>query len=127
MLKFTYTETSLYLEHLPQTVEEWMSLRVTLSLRAGQNLQIEHCTASFLLPVAFVNLGSLNAAVERSESLSITVCDADYIEVSLRGSWVTSTSNEAEGVFVTMLRDRTETTLFELWQQAQAYMPSTAR
>jgi hypothetical protein len=123
MLKFTYSETSLYLEHLTQNLEEWMSLRVVLSLRAGQRLVVEQCTASLLLPADLVDLHLLKTAAQ-SGTLTVFPCDADYVEVSLHGTWVSSQSGETEGVFVAALGDRIEKILFALWQEAQAHLPS---
>jgi hypothetical protein len=121
MLKFTYTETGLYLEHLTQLLEEWTAMRVVLSLRSSQRLIIEHCTASFLLRADLIELYALEAAG------MVTPCDAEYVEITLQGTWVTSQVGQAEGVFVTKLSDRTEFLLFKLWQESQICTSSLGR
>ena len=133
MLKLTYIETGFYLEYLPQSLDKWVFSRVMLSLRVGQKLLVEPSTASFLLPVdlpsykvlreaelhrklcAFQPL--LQAASELEiEAIAVCVCDAEYVEVSLRGTWLTADGESAEGIFVATLGDRTEFLLFKLWQ-----------
>lgn len=122
MLKLTYTETDFYLECLAQSLEEWVFLRVMLSLRAGQRLLVEPSTASFLLPADLPGQPLLQAAaeLEQIEAIVLCVCDAESIEVSLRGTWLAEDEESASGVFVTVMSDRTEFFLSKLWQEAQA-------
>ncbi len=121
MLKLTYTETSFDLERLTQPLEEWVGLRVILALRVGQSVCVEPSTASFLLPVDLPGVELLKAEVQRdgSEIIALSACDAEYIEVSLQGSWLSDSAEDAEGVFVTAMSDRTEFFLCKLWQEAQ--------
>lgn len=121
MLKFTYTETGLHLEHLPQSVEDWMTLRVILSLRTGQRLIVERGTAAFLLPKNLIGLRSLESAIQQETygAVTLTNSDAEYVEVSLHGTWVCSSSDDADGVFVACVGDRTEWLIFKLWREAQ--------
>jgi len=58
MLKLTYTENSFYLERLAGSLEEWVTARVMLALRAASSLWVESSTASFLLPACgYASLG----------------------------------------------------------------------
>ncbi|MFN6570503.1 hypothetical protein A6770_16355 [Nostoc minutum NIES-26] len=131
MLKLTYTEGSFYLECLTQSLEEWVAQRVILALRVGQSLCIEPSTASFLLPVDLPGVDLLKAEVKRddSEIIALCACDVEYLEVTLRGSWLSDGSEDAEGVFVTTMSNspngdsfasRAEFLLHKLWQEAQA-------
>lgn len=122
MLKLTYTEGSFYLEQLTQSLEEWVAQRVILSLRIGQRLCFEPSTASFLLPVDVPGLEALKIEVQRhdSEIVALSVCDADYLEVTLQGSWLSIGNDEGAGVFITVMSDRTEFFLHKLWQEAQS-------
>jgi hypothetical protein len=122
MLKLTYIETGFYLERLAQSLEEWVFSRVMLSLGVGQRLLVEPSTASFLLPADLPGQPLLQAAaeLERTEAIALCVCDAESIEVSLRGTWLAVDGESAEGVFVAAMSDRTELFLFKLWQEAQA-------
>ncbi|MBD1838538.1 hypothetical protein H6F78_09210 [Coleofasciculus sp. FACHB-64] len=122
MLKLTYTENGFYLECLAQSLEEWVTRRVILALRVGTPISVEPSTASFLLPASLPEIGRLveEAQQEGSEIIGLCACDAEYVEVSLHGSWVDGGSKNGEGVFVTAMSDRAEFFLFKLWQDAQA-------
>jgi hypothetical protein len=122
MLKLTYTETGFHLELLAQSLEEWVVSRVILSLRVGQRLLVEPSTASFLLPANLPGLPLLQAAaqLERNDAIALAVCDAEYIEVSLQGTWLAADGESEEGVFVVALSERTEFFLFKLWQETLA-------
>lgn len=121
MLKLTYTETSFDLECLAQSLEEWVTQRVILALRVGQCLCVEPSTASFLLPVNLPGVEMLKALVktEDSEIIALCGCDYEYVEVTLRGCWLSNGSQDAEGVFVTAISEAIEFFLYKLWQQAQ--------
>ena len=121
MLKLTYTESSFYLECLTLSLEEWVAQRVILALRVGQSLCIEPSTASFLLPVDLPGVEVLEAEVKRDdrEIIALSACDAEYMEVTLRGSWLLDSSKDAVGVFFTTMSDRAEFFLHKLWQEAQ--------
>ncbi|MDZ8052554.1 MAG: alr0857 family protein [Aulosira sp. ZfuVER01] len=122
MLKLTYTERSFYLECLSLSLEEWVAQRVILALRVGQSICVEPSTASFLLPVDLPGVEKLKAEVicNDSEIMALSTCDTEYLEVTLRGSWLSDGSEEAIGVFVTKMSDRTEFFLHKIWQEAQA-------
>ncbi len=124
MLKITYTEMGLHIEPLPKSIEEWLTVRTLLSLRAGQQLVIEPCTASLLLRADLPNgRRDLEAAAiaETTGAIALSIGDVDHIEVTLRGTWVSSHPNQGEGVFVTTLGDRTELLLVALWSQSQGH------
>lgn len=123
MLKLTYLENSFNMEHLAQPMEDWVKMRALLVLRVGGSFSIEPSTASFLLPADLPHLGQLEAEVrrDRSEAISLCVCDAEYVEVCLQGTWVTSNPEGEEGIFVTAMSDRAEFFVFSLWQESQTY------
>ncbi|HLO86281.1 MAG TPA: hypothetical protein VK203_14975 [Nostocaceae cyanobacterium] len=121
MLKLTYTEGSFYLECLTQSLEEWVAQRVIFALRIGERLCFEPSTASFLLPVDLPGVEALRAEVKNhdSEIVALSVCDAEYLEVTLQGSWLAVGADDGAGVFVTVMSDRTEFFLHKLWQESQ--------
>lgn len=121
MLKLTYTESSFDLECVTLSLEEWVAQRVILSLRVGQGLCIEPNTAAFLLPRDLPGVEVLKAEVKRDdrEIIALCGCDAEYMEVTLRGSWLSDSYKDAVGVFVTTISDRAEFFLHKLWQEAQ--------
>lgn len=127
MLKLTYTENSFYLERLTGSLEEWVAARVMVSLRAASKIWVESSTASFLLPSDLPQLADLEMLVvqQQTEAIALSICDAEYIEVSLKGTWMTSDPSGEEGVFVVRLCDRTEFFLSKLWQESQTYVWST--
>ncbi|MBD2249415.1 alr0857 family protein [Nostoc sp. FACHB-888] len=121
MLKLTYTQSSFYLECLTLSLEEWVAQRVILSLRVGQSLSIQPSTASFLLPADLPGVEVLKAEVKRDDTEIVTLyaCDAEYMEVTLRGSWLLDSSKDAVGVFFTTMSHHTELFLHRLWQEAE--------
>jgi hypothetical protein len=121
MLKLTYTERSFCLECITQSLEEWVAQRVIFAMRVGQNLSVEPSTASFLLPVDLPGVEALMAEVKRDdrEIMAFCVCDSEYVEVTLQGSWLSNSAGDAVGVFITTMSDRTEFFLHKLWQAAQ--------
>ena len=119
MLKLTYTENGFYMERLAQPIEDWVTARVILALRAGTNLCVESSTASFLLPVDMPQLRHLERQQEGEEAIALTICDAEYVEVSLKGTWMTSDVDGAEGVFVTSLSYAVEFFLIKLWEESE--------
>jgi hypothetical protein len=121
MLKLTYTETGFSLERLAQPLEAWITARVLLALRSGMSVCVEPSTAAFLLPSDLPCLDELELAAraDESESVEIAVCDGDYIEVTLQGTWLASEPDSEEGIFVAVMSERTEFCLSQLWQAAQ--------
>ena len=119
MLKLTYTENGFYLELLAQPLEEWVTARVMLALRTGTSLCVEPSNASFLLPADLPELQALERQGQTEDAMALCLCDADYVEVSLQGTWLSSDADAEEGIFVTVMSYAVEFFLFKLWQEAQ--------
>jgi hypothetical protein len=121
MLKLTYTETGFNLERLAQSPEQLVALRVVLAMRVGQSICVEPSTAAFLLPANLPTLSLLEteARKDRSGTIALCVADAEYVEVTLRGTWISDQSEEADGVFATVLSNRAELLVFKLWLETQ--------
>ncbi len=121
MLKFTYTETGFYMERLAQSLEEWVTARVILALRVGYNICVEPSSAAFLLRADLPGLSHLESQASRDglDSVVVSVCDHEYVEISLCGTWIGPNSESAEGIFVTTMSDRTEFFILKLWQESQ--------
>jgi len=127
MLKLTYTERSFSLEYLHLPLEEWVAQRVIFALRVGECLCFEPSTASFLLPIDLPGIEILKVEVAQNDDvLSLSICDAEYLEVTLRGSWISDGSVATVGVFVTTLCGVTEVFLQQLWQNSQTDTPVTS-
>ena len=121
MLKLTYIETGFYLEYLAKSLEDWVQERVVLALRVGESLYIEPTTAAFLLPADLPDLETLVMEIRRldPESISFSAGDAEYIEVSLNGTWVSLNADSEEGVFAAAMSHSIEFFLLKLWQDSQ--------
>ena len=120
MLKLTYVENDFFLERLDVTLEEWVTARVFICVRARTPFYVEPSAASFLLPEDLPDLNDLKAIVaEGFECLSMAPVDAGYVEISLEGTWLTSEPDSEEGVFACTLGDRAELLLSQLWLEAQ--------
>lgn len=115
MLKLTYTENHFYLERLDRSLEDWVNVRVILALQSDTKMYVESSTASFL--VAEKDILSL-AKLEQRNQIELCRCDADFVEVSLKGLWLTSDPENEVGVFVTTLEQSTEF-LLEQMQQSE--------
>jgi hypothetical protein len=113
MLKLTYTENSFKFEHLNETLEKWLKRRVILALRSANSFHIEPSTASFVISSDTPDIRQLEAEAKQG-MLEICRCDAEMIEVILRGTWLTSDIDSDAGIFVTALSKSTEILLQEL-------------
>lgn len=121
MLKLTYTESGLYWESLTQPWEIWVNTRVLLALRSGTSLWIEPTKATFVVPSNLLYLGDLVNIIQENpeDNLSLSFCGEDDLEINLKGSWLSSDAESAEGIFVCGLGDRTESLLCHLWKVSQ--------
>lgn len=118
MLKLTYTENSFHLEHLNESLPDWVSKRVILALCSATKLHIEPTTATFLI----ANDSSLIADLKQLSQeniLEICPCDASSVEIILKGTWITSNLESATGIFVTNLSQLAELLLQNLFKTQQ--------
>lgn len=118
MLKITYLEEEIYLEYLQEPVEIWKASRALVSLRAGASIYMESGIACLIFPANIPYLSRL-PELESRGNVEITICDEEYIEVSLEGTWVSMSADSEEGVFVCDLNHRNEDFLYQLWQESQ--------
>ena len=118
MLKITYLEEGIYLEHLPESVEAWKATRILVSLRAGASIYTEDSTACLVVPAYTPYLAGL-VELEEKQLIEITPCDEEYLELALFGTWVAQSGDSEEGVFVCQLSHSCECFLFQLWQELQ--------
>lgn len=128
MLKLNYTEVGLYMERTMTSLELLIAQRVVLAMRLGHSLHIEPGRASFLLPVDIPELQQLEMALRQEYQPTATVLPVDdqFVEVSLKGSWVADSQEAHEGMFLTMLSDRTEFFIYKLWQMSEMHISSLA-
>ncbi|NJR39693.1 MAG: hypothetical protein HC781_13825 [Leptolyngbyaceae cyanobacterium CSU_1_4] len=120
MLKVMYGEAGLHLECLAQLTEDWIALQAILAVRTARQLVIEHCSASLLLRSDLEGLKGLEQFIKAEEMglVALSVCDAEFVEVSLRGVWLSANDAE-EGAFVVMMSHAAEALLLSLWHESQ--------
>ncbi|MEB3359672.1 MAG: hypothetical protein VKK04_23300 [Synechococcales bacterium] len=120
MLRLIYTETGLDLKVIDQPMKDWIALRRTLAHRTGHVFRDETCTASFLLPRDLRQMGLLKRLVTdgNATGVDLTLADAEFMEVSLRGHWVSSCPADAEGVFIAAFPVCLEKMIAEMWAEA---------
>lgn len=124
MLKLIYTDDSFQLERLSQSVETWIKNRAIFALRTTQNFYLEPSSAAFLVVSDLALLDELKQLKETCDDiLDITVCDAEYSEVSLKGHWVTSDEGDCSGSFICKLSDHAELLLESIWKMSQDSAP----
>jgi hypothetical protein len=118
MLKLIYTETDLHIEKLATSVEEWISQRVLLALRVGSRIMVEPTSASFGLATNLAGWSELEHLIgqEASETVTLSMCDADLIEIGLEGYWLAENTQQDEGVFVAHLPTKLESSLLAMWE-----------
>jgi hypothetical protein len=126
MLKLSYTESGLHLERVSVSLEQLIQQRVILALGCQKSLYIEPGRAAFLLPTNLLELSQLESALWREQCLTVTVVDEELVEVSLEGTWIAATAAAQEGIFFTVLSERTEFLIDKLWQATQSQVSSLA-
>jgi hypothetical protein len=128
MLKLNYTEDGLYMERVMTSPELAIAQRVILAMRLEQALQVEPGHASFLLPADVPELEQLEKSLRQEcrGRVNVIPVDDEFVEVNLSGSWIAESQEAHEGMFLTVLSDRTEFFLYKLWQMSEAYISTPA-
>ena len=117
MLKITYIEEEISVEQIQESVEAWKANRILVNLRASVSVYVESSVATLVLPIDSC-LKDLVQLTEK-ELIDIILCDREYVEVSLLGTWIAEHKNSEQGIFVCELSSDSEHCLYQLWQKAQ--------
>ncbi|MBE9137682.1 hypothetical protein IQ254_10840 [Nodosilinea sp. LEGE 07088] len=122
MLKLNYTDLGLYMEWVMASPEMLIAQHVVLAMRLAQNLHVEPGQASFLLPTQIAELRQLESVLrdEGVRNTQVFPVDDWFVEIKLSGSWIASSPDAHEGMFVTALSDRTEALIYKLWQLSES-------
>ncbi|MBD1873596.1 hypothetical protein H6F75_08885 [Nodosilinea sp. FACHB-131] len=120
MLKLTYSDADLLIEHLDLTVEAMVTQRSLVALRAGQPLVVQPGYGAFALPADLPGIAALKAGSQGA--IDIAPCDIDWLEVTLRGTWLTDHAASAEGILVAELGSQLESQLVALWQRSLSWV-----
>ncbi|MFQ3617952.1 MAG: alr0857 family protein, partial [Cyanobacteriota bacterium] len=117
MLKLTYTDADVYIECLSMPIETAIAQRVTLAMRCGEMLHVMPNSASFLLSAHLPQLAQLQQLLKpQSEAIALAPADADWVEITLYGSWLSCSPQAHEGIFLTALPAAIERLVYQLWQ-----------
>lgn len=114
MLKLTYSDADLSLEYLAFTLEAVVAQRSIVAVRAGQPLVVQPGYGSFTLPVGLPGI----AALRSERAIDLAPCDRDWVEITLRGTWLADGNRDTEGILVVELGPALEQRLVTLWQQS---------
>ncbi|MGB3203170.1 MAG: alr0857 family protein [Nodosilinea sp.] len=116
MLKLTYSDADLLVERLDLTVEAVVTQRSLVALRAGQPLTVQPGYAAFALPADLPGVARLQAAGQGA--IDVAPCDTNWLEITLRGTWLANSATSAEGILVADLGLSLENQLVDLWQRS---------
>ncbi|MEM8612181.1 MAG: alr0857 family protein [Cyanobacteria bacterium P01_H01_bin.105] len=121
MLKLSYTDYGLFLEQVPASLDMVATQRVMLAVHVGETLHLEPSQAAFLLPMELPDINHLESMLETNttDTIALTNVDEDFVEVSLKGTWIASSANAESGTFVTTLAPESEQLIYRLWQVTQ--------
>ena len=114
MLKFSHTENGFHLELLPQSLEDWVNTRVILCLRTASPIIIKPSMASFLVPIDLPCLIDLAEAIDE-DTPELLESDAEFVEATIEGTWVTSEPDGDKGIFVMAMDYEVESLLYQVW------------
>lgn len=117
MIKITYLENEIRLEHLTKSTEVWKSDRILLNLRAGISIYAESGVGSLIFPATPFYLEDLSKLAE-TDRVYVSPCDEEYVEVSLEGTWIAENKDSEEGIFICDLSCDRERLLYQLWQES---------
>lgn len=117
MIKITYLENEIRLEHLTKSTEVWKSDRILLNLRAGISIYTESGVGSLIFPVTPSSIENF-AKLAESEMVYVNPCDREYVEVSLLGTWIAENQDSEEGIFACDLTHEKECLIYQLWQES---------
>jgi hypothetical protein len=127
MLKITYSNSGLGLEHIATTVEAVVAQRSVLALRLGQPIVVQPSYGSFLLPSHLPGVTILQEPAVPMAILAITPCDRDWLEVTLRGTWIADAPTSEQGMLVAELAADLERQLVTLWRCSQTWVATDQR
>ncbi|MFH7244394.1 MAG: alr0857 family protein [Spirulina sp.] len=116
MLKITYSDVEPFVEGVTQPVEAVVAQRSLVALRSGQPLWMQASHGSLPFPAQNAGVESLVKTARRL-GLAITVCDADWLEITLPGTWIADSPTSDHGILlVTGLEESLERQLLTLKQ-----------
>lgn len=124
MLKLNYTDFGLFLELVEASLDAVATQRVMLAVYTGEPLHLEPGRAAFLLPTHLPGVMRLQRILYRdaTNAATLTTVDSDFVEVSLKGTWIASNAQAEAGTFIATLNPDSEALIYQLWQTTQRHM-----
>jgi len=121
VLKLNYTDYGLFLERVTASLDAVATQRVMLAVYTGESLHLEPGRAAFLLPVSNPQVAGLVEILcgDLSNEIALTAVDVDFVEVSLKGTWIANSAHAEAGTFITVLTPKSELLIHRLWQMTQ--------
>ena len=121
MLKLNYNDYGLFLEQVTASIDAFATQRVMLAVYAGETLHIEPGRAAFLLASDTFGVAKLRSILQKdaTDEISVTAVEADYIEVSLKGTWIATSAQAESGTFITSIAPEIEVLVCSLRQATQ--------
>lgn len=128
MLKLNYNDYGLFLEQVNASVDAIATQRVMLAVYAGETLHIEPGRAAFLIEADAPGMTLLKRVLQTDATgaIALTMVDVDYVEVSLKGTWIANSAQAESGTFVTTLTPKVEALVCQLWQATQRLVACSA-
>ena len=95
--------------------------RVMLAVYTGKTLHLEPGRAAFLVSAEATGVDQLESVLQKdtTQTMTLTHVDDEFVEVSLKGTWIADSANAEAGIFITALAPTTETLIYQLWQVTQ--------
>jgi hypothetical protein len=121
VLKLNYTEYGLFLEQVNASLDAIATQRVMLAVYTGEPLYMEPGRAAFLVSANLPDVLKLQRILQTDTTAIVTVAkvDADFVEVSIKGTWIARNIQAEEGTLIAMLSLESERLVYQLWQATQ--------
>ncbi|MEM9266291.1 MAG: alr0857 family protein [Cyanobacteria bacterium P01_F01_bin.13] len=121
MLKLNYTDNDLFLEQLTASLDTVITQRVMLAVSIGETLHVEPGRAAFLLPITSPGITQLEdmRQINFADAIEVMAVDDEFVEVSLKGTWIASSPQAESGTFIAVFPTESEGLIYRLWQATQ--------
>ena len=121
VLKLNYNEYGLFLEQMTASMDAIATQRVMLAVYTGETLHLEPGRAAFLLPANTQGVKRLTQVLQTdaTQTATVTPVDSDFVEVSLKGTWMATSANAEAGTLIAALAPESETLIYQLWEATQ--------
>lgn len=121
MLKLNYNDYGLFLERVTASLDAIATQRVMLAVYTGETLHLEPGRAAFLVSAKATGVDQLESVLQAdtTQTMLLTYVDDEFVEVSLKGTWIANSANADAGTFITALTPVIEALIYQLWQVTQ--------